>query len=152
MDKGNPRFGLQGITGKFIGASEAYIAELEQQSGFTLPLQYKDFLRNYGASIFMDAVEFQPLIPSPWAVNGAESFDGFYGMSERTNCDVLGVNRRLRNDLPADTIAIGNDPGANLILLSKSGEVLFFDRDSAKCFLCAKDFAGFLDSFRFSGL
>lgn len=147
MESYDMGLGLQGITGPFIGASECYIASVEQRFGFILPPQYREFLRKIGASVFSEDVGFRPIEPSPWAVNGIESFDGFYGMSELVHTDLLRINDELRSILPIAAIAIGNDPGANLILLNPGGEVYFYDRETGRQYLSARDFGRFLHSF-----
>ncbi len=139
--------GLRGITSRFVGASDEYIAGLEGQAGFRLPDCYKGFIRDVGASLFSEDSGFRPLVPSPWAVNGVESFDVFYGMSEKLAVDLRRVNSRLQGVIGTGRIAIGHDPGSNLILLDASGAVYFFDRETGQEFLCAKDFASFLASF-----
>ncbi len=139
--------GLQGITGGFVGADDEYIVTLESLAGFRLPDGYREFLKKRGASLFSEDMAFRPLVPSPWAVNGMESFDLFYGMSEDPGFDVSRVNIRLQGAIPERTIAIGHDPGSNHVVLDASGAIYFFDRDSARVFLCAKSFEEFLASF-----
>jgi hypothetical protein len=139
--------GLQGITGRFIGADKAYVIKLEEQAGFRLPDSYSEFITKYGASLFADVVGFRSEAPSPWAVDGVEAFDVFYGMSERPHLDILRVNIRLHDVIPHGLIAIAHDPGSNLILLDDSGEIYFVDRETGERFLCARDFGSFLNSF-----
>ena len=43
---------LEGLTGQFVGADDKYLAEVERQCAFELPADYKEFLREYGASFF----------------------------------------------------------------------------------------------------
>ena len=66
--------GLQGLTGHFLGATDDEITEFESQIGFTLPKGYRSFLKRFGASLFTENVGFKALEPSPWAVDGIESF------------------------------------------------------------------------------
>jgi hypothetical protein len=139
--------GLQGMSGHFVTATDAQVAELEKQTGFTLSESYKTFLKRFGASVFTENAGFRALETSPWAVDGVESFEVFYGISETPASDVRSVNRWLRNSIPSQTIAIGHDPGSSLILLSDTGEVLFFERDSGRTFRIAANFDGFVDSF-----
>jgi hypothetical protein len=140
--------GLQGLTGRFVGAGEKYLVELERECSFSLPTDYKDFLKRYGASLFVQEVGFRPLVASPWAVDEVESFDVFYGVSDKPEFDLLRSNIRLRNVIPGRAIAIGYDPGSNLILLNADGTVCFFDRETGRLSLCATDFRSFLDSFQ----
>jgi hypothetical protein len=139
--------GLQGLSGQFASATGSEVAELEAQIGFKLPESYKEFLKEFGASLFTESVGFRSVEPSPWAVDGVESFDVFYGMSKIPSSDVRSVNRRLLNGIPSRTIAIGHDAGSNLILLSATGDICFFDRDSGRTFRSAKDFDAFINSF-----
>ena len=140
--------GLQGVTGQFIGADDRYLVELETVAGFGLPDRYKEFLARYGASLFHEDVVFLPIVLSPWAVDGMESLDVFYGASETPQFDVRRVNTRLRGVLPPGTIAIAHDSGSNLVVLDSHGEIHFMDRDTGRLSLCARDFDSFLASFR----
>lgn len=140
--------GLQGIKGNFERAGEAQILETEMKLKLRLPEEYKKFLREFGASLFTQDVIFTPKEPSPWAVDGNERFDIFYGVSTDPGFDLCRVNTRLKGDIPAQTIAIGHDPGSNLILLSlDTNQVRFFDKESGMTFLIAANFQDFLKSF-----
>lgn len=138
---------LQGVSGPFVGATAEYIADLERLCGFHLPDDYKEFIQRYGASLFAEQCTFRSLTPSPWSVDGMEAFDVFYGMAEQPHADLIRSYIRLRNTIPPKTIAIGHDPGSNLILLDADGAVQFFDRESGQRYLCAKDFGEFLNAF-----
>jgi hypothetical protein len=138
---------LQGLSGQFVKATGEYIADLERLCGFHLSSVYKEFIQRYGASLFGEQCGFRSLTPSPWSVGGMESFDVFYGMAEKPQFDLVRNNTRLRNTIPPKTIAIGHDPGSNLILLDADGAVQFFDRESGQQYLCSKDFGAFLNAF-----
>jgi len=147
MNKNLVTFGLQGVGGKFLGASDDYIAELENQFGFRLPDDYKLFIQTYGAAQFGEYCGYRPLQPSPWAANGVQTVDIFYGMSQNAGFDLRRVNMRLADLIVGNRIAIGHDAGSNLLLLDKDGEVYFFDHETGTTYLCARDFDHFLDSF-----
>ena|SRR5690348_3534175 len=147
MKQNLEELGLEGLTGTFIGATDEYIANTERQISFRLPDDYRDFLKRYGASLFNEDFGFRPKEPSPWASGGIETIDIFYGMSARSASDLLQVNVRLRNVIGDRSIAIGHDPGSNLVLLDDSGAVFFFDRETGRRFLAAPNFQEFLDSF-----
>jgi len=140
-------FGLQGVTGKFEGASDAYIAEIEAQCGFALPNDYKMFAQSYGASLFGEYCGYRPLEPSPWAANALQTVDVFYGMSENAGFDLRKVNARLANLIVGSRIVVGQDAGANLLLLDRDGGVYFYDHETGRTYLCAIDFDHFIDSF-----
>jgi hypothetical protein len=141
--------GLEGFTGEFARADDNYIADVETLACFHLPKDYKEFLRNYGASFFaQEYVAFCPLELSPWAVNGLEIIVGFYGKCEDDEKDIKQVYISLRDDIPNGTIAIGDDAGRKLFLLNDRGEIYCFDQDTAKIYLCARDFASFVATFR----
>src|ERR1700683_2635640 len=98
--------GLQGVTGQFLGASSEYVLQLEKQAGFRLPDDYRDFIELYGASLFTADVGFRALVASPWAVNGIESFDVFYGMSDNVRFDLQRINIRLGEIIAVRSIAL----------------------------------------------
>jgi len=98
--------GLQGVKGDFEPASDAQIIETETNLKLRLPGEYKKFLREFGASLFTEDVVFTPKEPSPWAVDGNECFDVFYGVSADPGFDLCLVNTRLKGDIPTQTIAI----------------------------------------------
>ena len=140
--------GLQGATSESQGVSEKQILDSEKNLKIRFPDGYKKFLRECGASFFTEDVVFTPIEPSPWAVDGNECFDGFYGISTDPGFDLCRINARLKNTIPNGTIAIGHDSGSNLILLSSdSGQVLFLDKDTGRTYLVAGNFENFLESF-----
>jgi len=95
---------------------------------------------------------FSSIEPSPWSVDQNECFDLFYGCSPDPGFDLCRINTRLKGDIPEGTIAIGHDPGSNLILLAwNTNQVLFFDKETGKTFLIAANFDNFLNSFHRRG-
>lgn len=142
------QLGLQGVNGEFQGANEARLNEAEQQLGVHFPKDYRDFLRQHGVSLFAQDVVFTPIEPSPWAMEGDECFDIFYGVSDDAGFDLAHINIRLRGDIPQNAIAIGHDSGSNLILLDlETDQIRFFDKDTGKTYLIASNFGAFLKSF-----
>lgn len=105
------------------------------------------FVKSYGAALFGEYCGYRPLIPSPWAANGVQTLDVFYGMSENAGFDLRRVNARLADLIVGNRIVIGQDAGANLFLLDQDGGVFFYDNETAQTYLCAADFDHFLDSF-----
>lgn len=140
-------FGLQGVTGNFVGASDAYIAEFETQCGFSLPHDYKAFAKSYGAALFGEYCGYRPLQPSPWAANGFQTVDVFYGKSDNAGFDLQRVNTRLADLIVGNRIVIGHDGGSNLLLLDRDGGVVFYDKNTGQTYLCATSFNNFIDSF-----
>jgi hypothetical protein len=144
--------GLQGVKGDFQGASIADMAEAERSLNLRLPDDYRNFLQEFGASLFTEDVVFTPLEPSPWSVGRNECFDVFYGISADSGFDLCRVNSRLKGNIPVGTIAIGHDSGSNLILLSLgANEIRFFDKETGATFLIAVGFTDFLNSFHLRG-
>jgi hypothetical protein len=145
--------GLHGVMGDFAASDDNYIEEVEMTAGFRFPDDYRQFVKSYGVSAFSGDVYFRPLVPSSWAMDGLEGLDVFYGKSADPIFDLLRTNVRLKDAIPKGTIAIGYDSGSNHIILAPTGAVHFFDCDSSRQFLCANDFASFLNSFeRVGGL
>jgi hypothetical protein len=141
------KLGLEGLTGRFVGATAEYIADLERQCGFQVPHEYREFLQKYGCSLFVEDCVYRPASATPWSVNGVQSIDLFYGMAEKPEFDLLRSNVRLLGDIPATTIVIGYDSGSSHILLDSCGAVYFLDGETGKMYLCAKEFGEFLNSF-----
>lgn len=111
------------------------------------PPAHRDFLLNPGASCFYDTVVFQPEEPSPWADQGCQSFDWFYGPSDGAAHDLVAANRRLTDVIPLGAFAIGHDPGGNQVVLDSIGGVRFLDVESGPI-VWPRSFEEFLQSFR----
>lgn len=142
------KLGLQGVAGELNGASESQIIKSEAKLKIRLPDDYKEFLRKFGPSLFTEEVVFTPIEPSPWAIDGDECFDVFYGISTDSGFDVAQINNRLKGEIPDGTIAIGHDSGSNKILLFlDTNQVRFLDKETGVTFLIAHNFGDFLKTF-----
>jgi hypothetical protein len=141
------KLGLTRISESPLPAEER-VRAVETSLGFPFSGEYKHFLRSYGASLFTEDVGFEPVQASPWTSEGLNTLDVLYGISTDIGFDISHVNERLKGDIPADSIAVGHDPGSNLLLLNRQGEVLFFDKETGQVYLCAHSFSAFLESFR----
>ena len=81
--------GLQSITETTQRPGKDEIQKIESEFGAKLPRDYVEFLSTEGASLFTEDVVYKPLAPSPWAEDGFQQFDLFYGVSDDPGFDVL---------------------------------------------------------------
>jgi hypothetical protein len=137
----------------FGAVSAPKISALEKRLGVKLPADYKAFLRNTNGGC-----------PEPNCFTVPDRGDALVGIlygirRKRDSCDLEYEQEQatLWDPLPTGYIAIGDDPGGCLLLLStlgkNAGQVLFWDRkgfwvrkDGHNTFPIADSFAGFLDS------
>lgn len=137
----------------FGKATEEMIARFEKQIGFSLPEDYKQFLReNNGgtsqvrySSIFVEGLQER----IPLAV--------LYGleMGERA-CDLSFWHNEFSDDLLPNSVIIGDDPGAGLFVLFTplDGGVYYWDHtfyfkqttQERNIYKVASSFRGFIDN------
>ena len=108
--------------------SEDLIVEKEKSLGFSLPNDYRDFLKLYNGGIpeklffsFKGTKEDSSLV------------DRLFGFIENEYRNIIEYHRSYKKRIPSNALPIGIDPGGNLILLSVSGpdygKVYFWDHD-----------------------
>jgi hypothetical protein len=137
----------------FGTVSAQKISALEKRLGVKFPADYKRFLRSTNGGC-----------PEPNCFTVPDRGDALVGIlygirNERDSCDLEYEQEQatLWDPLPKGLVAIGNDPGGCLLLLStvgkNPGRVFFWDRkgfwvrkDGHNTFPVAASFAEFLDS------
>jgi hypothetical protein len=108
------------------------VVALEQQAGFSLPQDYKDFVARYGGSIV-----------GPYSVYGLRAADAM-GDDETS---ALEVTQRFRNQQWRGTeawLVISTDHAGNPIGLDKSGKVWISDHDAGVVEVIANSFEEYL--------
>lgn len=145
----------------FGPVSAQKVAAVERRLGVKFPRDYKQFLRTVNGGI----PEPHSFLVPGW---GGACLDFLFGIGSTPdvgNDDLRVLRKRVCDleyqqkllDLPPGLIAIGIDPGADILLLRVSepnvGRVFFFDRKGfwvgpggQNIFPVADSFAAFLDS------
>jgi hypothetical protein len=114
-------------TGKALNESD--LAEFESKIGYSLPVEYREFLMLYNGG--------KP-VPDFFRVPDWEYEETYVtelkGLANGKSVDLSELFDLLHDRLPKGFIAIGSDPGGNQILLSLSkdtkGQVYFFDHEN----------------------
>lgn len=105
--------GIQPMNGDVhVPVSASEIHELEQEIKGQLPDDYRRFLRQYGMSVFENAVGY----PAPNS-QGLLPFAYFYGANESGN-GVLSNFKFYRGQFPYGVIPIGEDGLGNLFCMA----------------------------------
>jgi hypothetical protein len=139
------------FTGSFGPVSAQQLAALEKTLSVKLPAAYKKFLRTTNGGM-----------PNPDCFTVPDHGDALCGVlfgirDERRAADLEWEQEQAKqwDPLPRGFVAIGRDPGGNLLLLSTSGEqagvVFYWDRKGfwvrkrgANTFPIAKSFTAFV--------
>lgn len=119
--------GLRPRDGKgYHSLSDEEIAELESTINVKLPVDYHDFVTEYGDSSFARIVEVVPVSKPPKHISesGRTGFATFYG-SDFESRGLLTVAKIYKGRMPVTIIPIGRDLAGNQYCLGLSGK----DRD-----------------------
>ena len=121
-----------------------------------VPVDYQEFLRSFPLTgVFDKKVVFSGIETSPWAANGNEVLEVFYGCCTNKNNDLMKVREQYLTQVPAYFLVIGQVTGANLICLdmrpASFGYVYLWDHehlgsDLESFYLVAKSFTSFIES------
>jgi hypothetical protein len=136
-------------------ASEIEVAQFEKNIGMQLPKSYRAYLLSSNGGQPCSEVGFKVGNGSEYVMLGC-----LYGLcKDESGVDLDAVYEELKDDLSTGFLAIGEDPGGNLLLLSTQDEdsdaILFWDkigflakRLSKRQFRIASDIEEFLTSLR----
>lgn len=128
--------GLVPIGETFIPFHEDEILSLENRLQVTLPEDYKDFLREYGAATFAEYVDFRPTIPLPMPISatGDGHISSFYGSADDPFQPLLKAISSFHGEIPDSVIPIADDSGNKICLAIKgaeAGKVFYWDRNAS---------------------
>ncbi len=115
--------GIVPIGDVVIRVDEEELSSLETSLGAPLPRDYRLFLSEYGASIFGECVEFQPVHRLPMTISstGRGPFGCFYGAKSERHQSLSKKIGTFQGRMPDNLIPIGHDGGGNQICLGISG-------------------------------
>lgn len=135
--------------------SESDVIAIESKYGFTLPLEYKNFLLEYGECAFNeDDIYCNSLEENPWVKDKLITVDLFYGLNNNDNSLVYNIEA-YKEEFPQGRIPIASCPGGNEISLTiegnSIGKVHFWDHESTNerdaFYLVAESFTDFIMRF-----
>ena len=117
---------------KYGAVSEEQIAQMEEQLGYSLPSEYRAFVREHDGAVpeenvFQDDVSIDQFIPVADLATRTHGIDGF----------------------PADAIAVAECPSGNFVYIKKgTDEVFFWDHEIEIDKKLASSFGVFLQELR----
>lgn len=136
------------------------IQQIEQKIGYSFPLDYVEFLINYGVCGFEDYVDFPFLDPYPRDERGLISV--FFGIMPNDCYGLLENYQTYLGRMPFHFLPIATDPGSNIICLSldkkDKNAVYFWDHNEeemveegqnfsySNIYLLARSFNEFINS------
>ena len=98
------------------------IDTIEQIYGVNLPLEYKEFLLEYGGCFIKDDKMYQPIEITPVTPeDGFDSIGGFYGITN-DSYDIGIVIKNYMEVLGTDVMPIADADGGDLICLGLKGK------------------------------
>lgn len=118
--------GIEPVLGSdFSVLSEGQIIALENNIGSLLPLDYREFLKNYGGSRFGLLVLFRPLNALPETVSsfGNGCFDYFFGGGD--DYSLTWARKSYEDRIPESLLPICGDLGGGVICLGLSDDTKY---------------------------
>ncbi|MDR0244627.1 MAG: SMI1/KNR4 family protein [Burkholderia sp.] len=112
--------------------AEPFLAILEAEIGFGVPLEYANFLRKWNG-LFIDGGDYLDF-NFPSVGSRIISFSSLFGLDvANKNFDVIDQNQRVKGEagIQGEFFVIGDDPGGNYYVLAKIDDVhkvLYWDR------------------------
>lgn len=93
------------------------VNEIEQKFDILLPEDYKNFLIIYNGADIVDGIFYVKDLEQKILMGG------FYGVeSDNKKIGLINQNEEYGDDIPANSLLIGSDPGSGWILLVNDGE------------------------------
>lgn len=100
------------------------VQKFENQLGFELPRDYKEFLMENDGTKFKECSFYIKHIDQSILL------DLLYGVTSEAPFNIYETNKEFADDIPPKSLIIGDDPGGAMILLICDGEndgVYFYD-------------------------
>jgi len=148
------KFGFLKFEGSKIDNIEQKIKMLENQYNFEFPEIYKNFLLNFGSTIYLEIeAYYQPVQKSPWTPkNGLHAIYIFYGFEEDEN-NLIKIRNGYQDEIFNNVFPIADGNGGNEICIGVKGDFLgkiyFWDHESEEnsesLYLISNDFASFIN-------
>jgi hypothetical protein len=123
-----------------IAATPTSVESFERRFGVALPHTYREFLMTAnGGRPESDLVAVPGCVGSPYA-----RIHFFFGIGHPLECYDLAWNVEHASDLPPGLLPIATTEGADMLCLTPSGSVVFWDGYENAVYLVAESFEGFL--------
>lgn len=99
------------------------IDKIEHNYNVNLPLEYKEFLIEYGGSFIKENKMYQPIENSPVTPDdGFESMAVFFGVTKESSYNIEMAMQTYKESLGSDVIPIADADGGDLICLGLKDE------------------------------
>jgi SMI1-KNR4 cell-wall len=122
-------------------ATPKAVESFERRFGLALPKAYREFLvMANGGRPERDLVTVPGCVGSPYA-----RIHFFFGIGHPMECYDLAWNFEQASDLPSGLLPIATTEGADMLCLTPSGSVVFWDGYDNAVFPIAESFEGFLE-------
>lgn len=127
--------GIIPIGDSLVPAADVELRALEEKLQVELPNDYREFLATYGASMFTEYVDFQPVqdLPHPISSTGKGHISSFYGAAVDPYQPLIKAINTFRGRMPDTMIPIGDDSGNKICLAvrgKKRGKLYYWDRSN----------------------
>ncbi|MCC5803760.1 SMI1/KNR4 family protein [Rossellomorea vietnamensis] len=97
----------------FGKASDESLEKLEELVGFSLPNDYKEFLKEYNGGT--SKVRYSKFFVND--INQEIPLDVLYGIDVNSTFDLYECNEEFEEDMVPNSLIIGDDPGSGFIVL-----------------------------------
>lgn len=115
------------LGGPTVPMLESQLLEIEKTIEATLPVEYREFIKEYGANKFATLVIFRPQVnlPDEISSSGCGCFDYFFGAdNEEGAYSLKWAFNAYRDRMPESLFPIGGDLGGGVICIGISGDHL----------------------------
>lgn len=131
-DKFQSLGGIVPIGDSLVPVEDDELRSLEKALKVELPHDYREFLMTYGAAMFAEYVDFQPVrnLPMPISDTGKGHVSSFYGAARDPYQPLEKAIETFRGRMPDTLIPIGDDSGNKICLGIKGkeqGKVYYWD-------------------------
>lgn len=127
--------GIEAVMGgSVVPMLDSQLVEIEKKRSFTLPKEYRRFIKEYGASKFVTLVIFRPMVnlPSDISSSGCGCFDYFFGADNDDGAYSLKwALDAYKERMPESLLPIGGDLSGGVMCIGisedKYGEIYYWD-------------------------